>query len=177
MKPEKLSTVSDITEKVNASSSMYLVDFSRMTVPMVTQFRNELRQKGVSFRVAKNTLIRRSFAACGVTGLDNELQGPSAIIFADGEDPIAPAKLIVDFHKANADFLAVKSVHIDGTNYPGSALKDISKTPGKRELQAGVVALAMGPSSTLIGIFRGPGAKVAGQIKALVERLEASGNN
>ena len=45
--------------------------------------------------------------------------------------------------------------------------------PGKRELQAQVVTLAMGPGSNLIALFRGPGSAIASQIQSLVSKIEA----
>ena len=110
----------------------------------------------------------------GIHGLEKHLAGPTAVIMA-GEDPMAPAKALVEFHKTNEDMLPVKVVHIDGSQYPGAHLSALAKMPGKRELQAQVVSLALGPGARLAGILKGPGAKLAGQIKALVEKLEAGG--
>jgi large subunit ribosomal protein L10 len=173
MAATKSEVVSQLTEAVKASSGVYLADFTGLTVEKVTILRGDLRKKGIRMRVAKNTLVKRALDEAGVTGLDKYLAGPTAVIFADGEDPIAPAKLLVEFLKKNENAIKTKAVHMDGQVQDGAHLVAISKTPGKRELQAQVVTLALGPGSKLIGIIKGSGSAVASQIQSLVSKLEA----
>jgi large subunit ribosomal protein L10 len=169
----KTEVVSQLTESFKASSGVYLADFTGLTVEKVTALRSELRKKGVTMRVAKNTLISRALNAAGVEGLDKWLAGPTAVILADAEDPIAPAKLLVDFLKKNEDAIKPKVAFMDGQSYDGKQLDTLSKMPGKRELQAQVITLAMGPGSNLIALFRGPGSAIASQIQSLVSKIEA----
>ena len=171
----KTKTASDLESDIKTSTGVYIADFSRITVETVTALRTSLRKKGIKMKVAKNTLIRRALGTAGIKGLDGHLKGPSAVILADDQDPMAPAKALVEFHKTNEGFLAVKGVSIDGSAYPGSRLAELAKMPGKRELQAGVVALALGPGQKLMGILKGPGSALAGQIKAQIEKLEKGG--
>lgn len=173
MAATKSETVSQLTEAMKASSGVYLADFTGLTVEKVTALRGDLRKKGVRMRVAKNTLVKRALDGAGVTGLDKYLAGPTAVILADGEDPIAPAKLLVEFLKKNENALRAKAVHMDGQVQDGAQLVAISKTPGKRELQAQVITLALGPGSKLIGIIKGSGSAIASQIQSLVSKLEA----
>ena len=95
----KSEVVSQLTESLKGSSGVYLANFTGLTVEKVTILRSDLRKKGVVMRVAKNTLIKRALANVGVEGLDKWLTGPTAIILADAEDPMAPAKLLVEFLK------------------------------------------------------------------------------
>ncbi len=168
----KSEVVSELTDSLKGTSGVYLADFTGLTVEKVTLLRRNLRKKGVSMRVAKNTLIQRALANVGVQGLDGYLAGPTALILADKEDPIAPAKMLADFLKQNENALALKGVHIDGQVYPGEQMETLAKMPGKRELQAQVVSLALGAGGNLLALFKGPGAKIAGQIKGLIEKLE-----
>ncbi|MBF0429798.1 MAG: hypothetical protein HQK83_00855 [Fibrobacteria bacterium] len=48
--------------------------------------------------------------------------------------------------------------------------------PGRQELIAQVIQISQGPSSNLIKLINGPGSIIAGQIKALVEKLEEKEN-
>lgn len=174
----KTSTVGDLEASLKGSTGVYIADFSRITVQTVTALRTTLRKKGIKMKVAKNTLIKRALATAGIKGLDAHLKGPTAVILADDQDPMAPAKALVEFHKANDGFLAVKGVSIDGATYSGNRLAELAKMPGKRELQAGVVSLALGPGQQLLGLIKGPGSKIASQIQALIEKgekLEAGG--
>jgi large subunit ribosomal protein L10 len=169
----KSEVVSQLTESLKGSSGVYLANFTGLTVDKVTVLRSELRKKGVVMRVAKNTLIKRALANVGVEGLDKWLTGPTAVILADSEDPMAPAKLLVEFLKKNENALSMKAIHIDGQAYTGDQVQSLAKMPGKRELQAQVVTLALSPGANLVALFRGPGSAVASQIQARVSKIEA----
>jgi large subunit ribosomal protein L10 len=169
----KSEVVSQLTESLKGSSGVYLANFTGLTVDKVTVLRSELRKKGVVMRVAKNTLIKRALANVGVEGLDKWLTGPTAVILADSEDPMAPAKLLVEFLKKNENALSMKAIHIDGQAYTGDQVQSLAKMPGKRELQAQVVTLALSPGANLVALFRGPGSAVASQIQSLVSKIEA----
>lgn len=169
----KTEVVSQLTESLKASSGVYLADFTGLTVEKVTVLRSDLRKKGVTMRVAKNTLVKRALENVGVTGLDEYLTGPTALILADGEDPITPAKLLVEFLKKNENAIKPKAVHMDGQSYDGAEIVSLSKMPGKRELQAQVVTLALGPGGKLLGLLQGPGSAIASQIQSLVSKIEA----
>ncbi len=171
---QKSDVVTNLSAKIKSSLGFYVADFTGLTVEKVTALRNTFRSKGMYVKVAKNTLIKRALHENDINGLDAHFVGPTMIIFSDAEDPLAPAKVFVDFHKTNEKLLSLKTIQIDGQAYPGTQLVTLSKMPGKRELQAQVISLAMGPSAVLIGLFKGPGVKLAGQVKALVERLEGA---
>ena len=169
---EKKELVKELTEKVGQASGLYLANFEGATVEKVTEFRSNLREKGIRMQVVKNTLLKRVFENCEIKGLDEHLIGPTSLILADGEDPIEPAKVIADFQKRNEDVFSVKVVQMEAQVYPGEDITELAKMPGKRELQAQVIQLAMGPAGNLIALIKGPGSQIAGQIKALIEKLE-----
>ncbi len=68
--------------------------------------------------------------------------------------------------------MSIKAIQMDGQTYKGSELIELSKMPGRTELQGQVISLAMSAGSGLISLVKGPGSTVAGQIKSLVEKLE-----
>jgi large subunit ribosomal protein L10 len=172
MPTNKAETIEQLTTEIKKSMGLYLADFTKVKVQTVTALRRDLRRKGIRIRVAKNTLIQRALNDCGISGLDSHLAGPTALIMSDDQDPIAPAKLLVDFHKANEGLMTLKAIHIDGQAYPGNQLASIAKMPGKRELQSQVISLAMGPAANLLSLVKGPASRLASQIQALATKLE-----
>lgn len=171
MLEKKTATVDELKANIGKSTGLYIADFTGITVETVTALRANLRKKGIKMKVAKNTLIRRALEANGIKGLEKHLVGPSAIIMADDQDPMAPAKALVEFHKTNEGILPVKVVHIDGAKYEGGKLSMLAKMPGKRELQASVITLALSPGANLLGLIKGPGSRIASQIQAHIEKL------
>lgn len=169
---KKSEVIAELEASFKVAMGIYITDFSRIRVETVTALRASLAKKGMKMKVAKNTLIKRALDGAGIKGLEKHLVGPTAVIMSDDQDPMAPAKALVEFYKANEGFMGVKAVSIDGSTFPGSQIAAIAKMPGKRELQASIITLALGPGAKIAGIIKGPGAQIAGQVKALVEKLE-----
>ncbi len=168
----KSEVIAQLEASFKSALGIYVTDFSRIRVETVTALRASLKKKGMKMKVAKNTLIKRALDGAGIKGLEKHLVGPTAIILSDDQDPMAPAKALVEFYKANEGFMTVKVVSIDGATYPGDKIAALAKMPGKKELQASIVTLALGPGANVVGVIKSPGTKIAGQIKALVEKLE-----
>ncbi len=171
-KQTKQTTVDELDKALAECGSVFLVDFAKITVGDDTLLRKNLRQQGIFYRVAKNTLIKRSLEKAGISELDKFLTQPTAILVGTKDDPIAPARVIVEFQKAHENLLNSKSTFMDGEVFPASAIEAVSKMPGKRELQAQIIQLFTSPASTLIGLIKGPGSQIASQVEALVKRLE-----
>jgi large subunit ribosomal protein L10 len=169
---KKKQTTDELDQALVGAGSVFLVDFGRIVVGHDVELRKNLAKQGIYYRVAKNTLIKRALHKAGITALDGLLAKPTAILVGSPEDPVAPARAIVEFQKAHAGFLDSKITWIDGDTFPGKSIDDVAKMPGKRELQAQVVQLFLSPGSTLVGLIKGPGSKIAGQVEALVKRLE-----
>ena len=92
----KEAEVAEIQEKLQKSQSVMFLDYRGLTVSEVTELRNKMRAAGVEYKVIKNTMMRRAAQEAGVEGLDEILEGPTAVAFGY-EDPVAPAKILVDF--------------------------------------------------------------------------------
>lgn len=168
----KKQTTDELDAALANAGSVFLVDFARITVANDVELRKSLTKQGIFYRVAKNTLLRRSLHKAGITALDSLLKKPTAILVGSPEDPVAPARAIVEFQKAHVGFLDAKISWIDGDTFPGKQIADVAKMPGKRELQAQVVQLFLSPGSTLVGLIKSPGSKIAGQVEALIKRFE-----
>jgi large subunit ribosomal protein L10 len=169
---EKKQIVDALTDKVKIASGFYLADFFKINVEKITALRADLKEKGATMVVTKNTFLKRVFKNCEIEGMDEYLVNATSIIIASPDDPITPAKVIADFHKENTDLLKVKVVKVENDIMQGDKIKELAKMPGKIELQGQIVSIMMGPGANLIGLIKGPGGIVAGQVKSLIEKLE-----
>lgn len=161
---KKQSTVEALVKEFEGASSIYLVNFQKVTVEKDNALRKKLRAKGVKYRAVKNTLLKRVFDKLGVKGLDSALIGATAVLIAPPDDPMLPAREIVDFQKDNADLFPTKLISFEGEVLPGSDLEKISKMPGRKDLLAQIVMAILGP-----------GGRIVGAVKALEEKLEKAG--
>lgn len=169
---DKQQIVEGITNKIKGASGLYLADFTGINVELVTGLRATFREKGITMVVVKNTLLKRVFDKCKISGLDDYLIGPTSLILGSEEDPIEPAKVITQFHKKNKGLFQVKAARIETENFSGSRLVELSNMPGRRESLGQVVSIILGPASNLINIIMGSGSTIAGQVNNLIEKLE-----
>ncbi len=91
---EKAQVIERLAGKLREGSAI-LVDYQGMDVARTTDLRRRSRESDVEFVVAKNTLAKRAADEAGVEGLQEFLQGPTALAFSD--DPVASAKLMAEF--------------------------------------------------------------------------------
>ena len=75
----KQPIVQAIAEEIKDAQSVVLVDYRGLTVAQDTELRKQLREAGIVYKVYKNTMMKRAFEGTEFEGLDNCLEGPSAI--------------------------------------------------------------------------------------------------
>ncbi|NLB64114.1 MAG: 50S ribosomal protein L10 [Fibrobacter sp.] len=168
----KKQIVKDLVNDFKEASAIYLYDYTGINVAKDNALRNILNEQGVKYKAVKNTLLKRVFEELGISGLDENLVGATSVMIGETEDPMLPARLLVDFLKKNPEALATKAINFDGSIMPGSELAEIAKMPTREELLGQIVSMAMGPGANLVAILNGPGATIAGQLKALEEKLQ-----
>jgi len=169
---KKQELIDSAAKDFSAAASIYLLDFNKITVAQDNALRMNLRKKGIVYKALKNRLIREAFKKANITGLDSYLKGATSIMLGGAEDPMLPAREIVEFHKANPETLIAKGISLDGSSLKGSELENLAKMPGKNEILGQVISLTLSPGANLIALIKGPGSKLAGQIKALEQKLE-----
>ena len=59
-KQDKEQAVLEIKEKLDKASSIYLTDFSGLTVAETNELRDELFNAKVEYKVLKNTLVKKA---------------------------------------------------------------------------------------------------------------------
>ncbi len=129
---QKKQVVSEIKEKLAKAQSVVLVDYRGLTVENVTDLRNKYREAGVEYKVYKNTLMRFAFNELGMQGLDEHLNGPSAIAISY-DDVVIGAKITNDFAKTN-DKLKIKAGVAEGKVLDVDAIKALANIPSREVL-------------------------------------------
>lgn len=171
-KAKKESIVAGLVEELRAATAIYVIDYKGLSEADDNMLRKQMHGKSVSYRVVKNTLVKKALEAAGVSGLDNVLAGVTALAFGSADEPMAPAKIFKEFIKGHEDQLVVKAISMDGSVLPGSQLDSVASMPNRQEMLSQIVSIILGPGANLVAIFKGPASKVAGQIKALEEKLQ-----
>ncbi|MBU0279018.1 MULTISPECIES: 50S ribosomal protein L10 [unclassified Gemella] len=139
----KQELVNQIAEEIKASSSIVIADYRGLNVAEVTELRNNMRNEGLTFKVYKNSLVRRAMEQAGIEGLNEVLTGPNAIAFSS-EDVVAPARVLNDFAK-NHENLELKAGVIEGKVALLDEVKAIATLPSKEGLLSMLLSVLTAP--------------------------------
>ena len=153
----KGEVVAEITKIISEAKTFVLIDYRGITVAQDTILRNEFRKEGVSYKIYKNSLIRRALNDLGIEGFDKALNGTTALA-ASSTDPVAPARIII---KKGEEFkkLPVKCGLVEKKFSSGAQIADLSKLPSKEILLA-----------QLLGLFNAPISQFARAINLVAEQ-------
>ncbi len=161
---QKKQLVAELAEQMKNASSGVLVDYKGINVADDTQLRAEMRKNNVDYRVIKNTLIRFAAKEAGLEGLDSVLEGTTALAIS-ADDVIAPAKVVAQFAKKNADIYNIKAGFMDGKVVGVEEIMEIANLPSKEVLLG-----------RLVGGLQGPIFGLALVLKAIAEKKEQEGD-
>lgn len=153
-KPNKVDAVKEITADLKATDVYLFVDYRGLTFAEATELRSRLRKADASLKVVKNTLAKIAAADAGVEGLDELLQGPTAIVYCHG-DPVRAAKVVQDFIKEKKK-AAVRGGRLQSALLKAGEVEALAAMPSREQLIAQVVGAIAAPLTGLVNVLNGP---------------------
>lgn len=154
----KKAKVEKVTELLKNSCAGVIVDYKGISVEDDTKLRRELREAGVTYFVEKNSILRFALHNAGITGLDNVLEGSSAIALST-DDQTAPARILGKFAEKDKEKFNLKAGFIGEEIYDEAGVMALSKIPSRDVLL-----------SQLVGSLQGPIQKLAALLKAVADK-------
>jgi len=153
-KPDKVEAVKNIAADLQATDVYYFVDYRGLTFSEATELRARLATVDASLKVVKNTLAKIAAQDAGVEGLDELLQGPTAIAYCHG-DPVRVAKTIQDFIKEKKK-AAVRGGRLQRSLLSAPDVEKLASLPSREQLIAQVVGAIAAPLTGLVTVLNGP---------------------
>jgi len=171
---EKAQIIDNLVEKFSSINNFYVTDASGLTVAEVNDFRRICHQKGVEYRVVKNTLIQKALEKMepDYSSFNDEvLKGFSGIIFG-GESFSVPAKVIKEYRKKDKNDRPIfKGASIETDLFIGDDKLDmLAKMKTKDELIGEIIGLLQSPIKNVISSLNSGQSKLAGIVKTLSEK-------
>src|SRR3546814_7463448 len=167
---EKAGLVAELN-KVLSETGVVVVTLNKgMTVAQATELRVKMREAGASYKVAKNRLARLALDGTSYTSLDGLLVGPTGL--ATSVDPVAAAKVAVEFAKKNDKFEIVGGAMGD-TVLDVNGVKALAELPSLDELRAQIVGLIQARATKITRTIHAPGAQLASVIGAYAAQVAA----
>jgi large subunit ribosomal protein L10 len=173
---KKEAAVQELRDRLAGSKNLFLTDFQGLTVEDITKLRGELRKDGNTYSVVKNTLFRRAAGDKLASELDAFLAGPTGIVFASGNDPVAPAKALKQFTDERKK-LSIKAAYIDGQLVDATQVAVLASLPPKIELLAKLVGTLSNPMRGLVTVLSGNSSGLVRVLNKVREQKEAAGTN
>lgn len=142
-KDKKIEIVAKLQKGIKEAKSLVFVNFHGLNVAGVNEMRRGLKTSGVSYVVAKKTLIKRALADSGITGEVPALPGELALAWSD--DLIAPAREVYSFQKKNPEGLKILGGMFEGRMMDQASMMEIATIPALPVLHGKFVNIINSP--------------------------------
>jgi large subunit ribosomal protein L10 len=178
-RPEKVAIVDEVRERLTAAGAVYVTEYRGLNVSALSTLRRELRPAGGSYKVYKNTLVRRAANEAGMD-IDELLVGPTALAFVentpDGEpgDVVTVAKTLRDFAKANPN-LIVKGGVLDNNVIDADGMKALADVEPREVLLAKLAGAMAAPMQQFASLLQALPRNLAYGLQALIDQGGAAG--
>jgi large subunit ribosomal protein L10 len=155
---EKSQLVAELKQTFTETSVVVVTRNLGLTVAQSTALRIKMREAGANYKVAKNRLALIALEGTAYAPISDLLKGPTAL--ATSTDPVAAAKVAVDFAKTNDRFEIVGGAMGD-TILDVNGVKALAELPSLDELRARIVGLIQAPATKIAQVVNAPAAKLA----------------
>lgn len=171
-KEQKNQVVAELKEKFEKTKGMVMTEYKGMTVAEITELRDQLRSKGIDYKVVKNTLARIASEGTPIEAAKDQFKGPIGVAMGF-DDAAVVAKTVLDFSKKN-DKLKIMGGVVDGSLYDEAAMKTIASLPS-RDVLLGMMAGTMNaPASKMARLMNATVVQFAYALNALKDKKAAA---
>jgi large subunit ribosomal protein L10 len=155
---QKAEAVAELKQTFSEVGVVVVTRNLGLTVAQSTQLRTKMREAGATYKVSKNKLARIALDGTDYLSLGELLTGPVGL--ASSIDPVAAAKVVVDFAKTN-DKLEIVGGAMGATALDVDGVKALATLPSLDELRGKIVGLLQAPASKLASLTQAPAAQLA----------------
>ena len=167
---QKAEFVAELNRTFNEVGVVVVTRNLGLTVAQSTVLRNKMREAGATYKVSKNKLAKIALDGTDYLSLGDMLTGPVGL--ASSKDPVAAAKVVIDFAKTN-DKLEVVGGAMGKTALNADGIKALAQLPSLDALRSKIVGLIVAPATKLATITQAPAAQLARVLSAYAEKEAA----
>jgi large subunit ribosomal protein L10 len=155
---QKPVVVSELNAVFNEVGVVVVTRNLGLTVAQSTDLRLKMRDAGATFKVTKNSLAKIASKGTQYESISDLLTGPIAL--ATSIDPVAAAKVAVDFAKTN-DKLEIVGGAMGDTFLDVNGVKALAALPSLDELRAKILGLLQAPATKVVQVVQAPAGQLA----------------
>ena len=139
---QKKAVVAEVSAQVAKAQAIIVAEYRGLEVGVMTDLRAKARKSGVYLRVLKNTLVRRAVKDTPFDKLAEKMVGP--LVYGISSDPVASAKVLNDFAKANERFV-IKAGGMPNSVISAKEVTALANMPSREQLLATLLGTMQAP--------------------------------
>lgn len=170
----KIDQVAELEQLIERSSIAISGDYRGLSVAELSSLRRRMRESGIEVKVVKNTLFRRAAESRGHPGLVQLANGPTAVMFGQG-DGIATARAITEFIRVTRSPFALYGGYAEGRTMSVAQVQELATLPGREALLAQLMGSLSSPAANLAGLLSATLRQFAALVESRATQLEAQG--
>lgn len=168
---QKEAAVAGLNQTLGEVNLVVVTHQSGLTVHESMTLRRKVREAGAGFKVTKNRLTRLALEGTKFQALQPLMTGPTALAFS--EDPVAAAKVCVEFAKQN-EKLTIVGGALGEQLLDENGVQALAKLPSLDELRGTLVGLLQAPATKVAGVLQAPAGQLARVFSAYGSQDEAA---
>ena len=168
---DKNDFVQNLKEELKNSSSVVVAHYAGLSVAETDNLRKEMRSNWAKFKVTKNRLTKIALTGTPYESIEDLFTGPTAIAYSS--DPVAPARVSVEFEKKFENFKILGGSY-EGEKIDNEKINFLATLPSLDQIRAKLLGLLNAPAQKIASISQAPGGQLARLISARSEQLEKS---
>lgn len=157
-KARKEEIVTEVKDALDGANTVVVANYESLSISQSDELRQNAKKTGAGVRVAKNTLAKIASKDSKHSNIVDLFSGQ--VIFAYSEDPVAAAKIFVDFAKDNETF-SIAGGSYDGEAIDSDKIKALASTPSLDESRAKIVGLLVAPTGKIASVTAAPAGQLA----------------
>ncbi len=155
---QKTDAVAQLNNVFNEAGVVVVTRNLGLTVAESTDLRAKMREAGATYQVAKNRLAKIALKDTDYAGIEEYLNGPTALAYS--ADPVAAAKAVVEFAKTN-DRIEVVGGSMGSQVLDEAGVRALASMPSLDELRGKLVGLVNAPATKIAQVVNAPANKLA----------------
>ncbi|HRV81022.1 MAG: 50S ribosomal protein L10 [Planctomycetes bacterium] len=162
--------VRELTHEFQDAEGLIAVSFGGLTVKRTEQLRGQLAEKGVRFRMVRNSLARRVLADRGITLEKGALKGNTGIAYGDPESIIGAAKIFADKQVKKEKLVQFKGAFLDGESLDARGAEAIADLPDRNTANAQLLGVLSAPARSIAVLLAGIPSQTVRVIQGRVDK-------
>lgn len=151
---KKEEILENLKENLKKAKIVVFVNFHGLSVSLANELRKILRGMGVTYMVAKKTLIKKALETFGFSGEMPKLEGEIAIAVSDS-DPIASAKALEQFAKKTKGKIKLAGGVFENKFIGSETVVMLANIPAREVLLGQLVNIINSPIQGLVVTLNG----------------------